>query len=142
MKNTVLLIDTDVLLDYLFKRQPFLDYADNIVKLLRTKQIKGYVSAQSLINAFYILRNDFAFAERKAIVRSFCYFVTICNVSGDMVVRALEDTSFSDFEDCVQMQCAISVNADFIITRNTKDFANSRIKAITPAEFLDIIKEK
>jgi predicted nucleic acid-binding protein len=139
MKDTVVLIDTDILLDYLIKRQPFLDYADNIVKLLRTKQIKGYVSAQSIINAFYILRSDFTFSERKAVIRGFYYMVTICNVSGDMVLNALEDETFSDFEDCVQMQCAISVNADFIITRNTKDFINSKIKAVTPAEFLGLV---
>jgi predicted nucleic acid-binding protein len=142
MKNTVVLIDTDVLLDYFFKRQPFLNNADSIVNLLREKRIIGYVSAQSLINAFYILRTDFTFSERKALIRGFCYMVTICNVSGEMVLKALEDETFSDFEDCVQMHCAVSVNADFIITRNTKDFANSRIKAITPAEFLDIINKK
>jgi predicted nucleic acid-binding protein len=139
MKNTVVLIDTDVILDYLYKRQPFLGNADKIVNLLREKRFNGYVSAQSLINAFYILRNDLTLTQRREIIRSYCYLVTVCIVSGDMVIKALEDTSFSDFEDCVQMHCAISVNADYIVTRNTKDFANSKIKADTPEEFLKTI---
>jgi predicted nucleic acid-binding protein len=139
MKDTAVLIDTDILLDYLIKRQPFLNNADKIVNMLREKRINGYVSAQSLINAFYILRNDLTLTERREIIHSFCNLVKICNVSGDIVLKALEDTSFSDFEDCVQMHCAISANADLIITRNTKDFANSRIKAVTPEEFLKTI---
>jgi predicted nucleic acid-binding protein len=127
------------MIDYISERHPFYDDSEKIINLLRDKTVKGYVSAQSLINAFYIMRTDFAFSERKALIRGFCYMVTICNVSGNMVIKALEDNSFSDFEDCVQMHCAINANADFIITRNTKDFVNSKIKAITPAEFLELV---
>jgi len=45
------------------------------------------------------------------------------------------DEVFMDFEDCLQYLCAKSVNADFIVTRNPKDFVNSTIPAILPDDF-------
>ncbi|MDR0992085.1 MAG: PIN domain-containing protein [Ruminococcus sp.] len=139
MKSTVLLIDSDVLIDYLTKRESFYENAKKIVDLCDNRLCKGVISSQCIANIFYILRQQYSFKERKALLRSLCTLFSICSVSGDIIVDALEDTSFSDFEDCVQMHCAISANADFIITRNTKDFANSKIKAITPSEFLELV---
>ena len=53
-----------------------------------------------------------------------------------------KDDNFSDFEDCLQMQCALSLRADYIVTRNVKDFAASEIPAVTPEEFLNILEEQ
>ncbi|MDR0992121.1 MAG: PIN domain-containing protein [Ruminococcus sp.] len=135
----VVLIDSDVLIDFLCKRDPFYVSAMKIINLRSNRLFQGFISSQCIANIFYILRQQYTFKERKALLRSLCTLFSICSVSGDMIVNALEDETFSDFEDCIQMQCAISVNADFIITRNTKDFANSKIKAITPSEFLETI---
>jgi predicted nucleic acid-binding protein len=139
MKDMVLLIDSDVLIDYLIKREPFYENANKLVELCSNRFFKGFISSQCIANIFYILRKKYTVKERRVLLRSLCTLFSICSVSGDMIIAGLEDFSFSDFEDCVQMHCAISVNADFIITRNTKDFTNSRIKAITPAEFLETI---
>lgn len=43
---------------------------------------------------------------------------------------------FSDFEDCLQEECAVAVSADYIVTRNPKDFVSSRVPAILPNDFL------
>ncbi|MDO5418329.1 MAG: PIN domain-containing protein [Lachnospiraceae bacterium] len=52
------------------------------------------------------------------------------------VLAALQNKVFSDFEDCLQAECALSCEAEYIVTRNIKDFENSNIKAVTPDEFL------
>ena len=44
---------------------------------------------------------------------------------------------FPDFEDCLQDECAAQSHADYIITRNTDDFSNSNVPAITPSDFLE-----
>lgn len=54
----------------------------------------------------------------------------------DTVRHALERNDFPDFEDCLQDECALQNHADYIITRNTDDFKNSSVPAITPADFL------
>ena len=52
------------------------------------------------------------------------------------ILSALDNEDFSDFEDCLQEECAVAISADYIITRNAKDFALSRVPAILPNEFL------
>ena len=53
-------------------------------------------------------------------------------------MNALDNANFKDFEDCLQDECAAAVHADYIITRNAKDFMYSRVKAVTPEEFLKL----
>lgn len=47
------------------------------------------------------------------------------------------DMQFKDYEDAVQSACAVRVKADYIITRNMKDFEESKVAAIKPSEFLN-----
>ena len=54
-----------------------------------------------------------------------------------ILLSALDNEYFSDFEDCLQEECAVAISADYIVTRNTKDFASSRVPAILPDEFLE-----
>ena len=56
-------------------------------------------------------------------------------------VEALEREEFSDFEDCLQDECAKGIGADYIITRNVKDFEQSKVPAITPEQFLEIVEK-
>ena len=59
----------------------------------------------------------------------------IASVSETSIHEAL-DLNWDDFEDCVQYTVGKSVNVDYIITRNTRDFAKSEIKTMTPEDFL------
>lgn len=56
-------------------------------------------------------------------------------------MKAVEMDSFKDFEDCLQNKCAETVNAEFIVTNNVKDFKMSTITAVTPVEFCQIVKD-
>lgn len=71
-----------------------------------------------------------------------CKMVSIVVADERIIVDALEYDDFRDFEDCVVAKCAESCNADYIITRNVKDFAGSSVRAITPEEFLELGKDK
>ena len=53
-------------------------------------------------------------------------------------LAGLENEDFSDFEDCLQMECAKSFEADYIVTRNVDDYSTSEIKAIMPKDYLDL----
>ncbi|MCX4340492.1 MAG: hypothetical protein OSJ72_12710 [Lachnospiraceae bacterium] len=61
--------------------------------------------------------------------------------SHEEVLKAIENEQFEDFEDCLQDRCAKSKGARYIITRNASDFAESEVSAVSPQEFLDIIKK-
>ena len=66
--------------------------------------------------------------------------VTVTGASHRRVVDAIERNDFEDFEDCLQDECAQEVQADYIITRNITDFVQSRVKAITPENFIKMRK--
>ena len=74
--------------------------------------------------------------ERRYYLRDICKIFSVASASQTEIVDAIEKATFSDFEDCLQDKCAKEVGADYIITINEKDFADSEIVAINPSEFL------
>ena len=138
----LVLIDTNVLLDVIARREPYVIFSEKIIDLCRQEIINGAIAGHSVLNAMYVLRKNFTLTERKEIFLSLCEFLYVESVDFGKIIQALKDDNFSDFEDCLQMQCALSLHADYIVTRNVKDFATSEIPAITPEEFLKILEEQ
>lgn len=62
--------------------------------------------------------------------------MTVCSAGHIEVMRAIDNAAFKDFEDCLQDECARTVHADYILTRNVSDFVHAHVKAITPEEYL------
>lgn len=139
MKNMVILIDTNIALDFLTMRQPYYDDARNIIRICADEQIQGYIAFHSLPNIFYILRKSHSEADRREMLRKLCFVLQVTGASHEKVCDAIEYKEFFDFEDCLQYECAREISADYIVTRNVQDFQYSEVKAITPKEFLDIV---
>lgn len=74
-------------------------------------------------------------------LKNLCFVLQVTGASHEKVCDAIERNEFSDFEDCLQDECAKEVSADFIVTRNAEDFQHSQINAITPQKFLEIMGE-
>jgi len=70
---------------------------------------------------FFILRKAFSVEERKNSLRSMCELFEVEGIDKAKILDALADDRFSDFEDCLRMECAISFRADYIVTRNNRD---------------------
>ena len=96
----------------------------------------GCIAAHSIPDIFYILRKSVPADERRETLRRFCQIFEVVGIDKDKLLDALNDADFTDFEDCLQSICAADFHADYIVTRNPKDFARSGIRAITPDEFL------
>ena len=79
--------------------------------------------------------------QRRSVIRSMLKVFDVAFFDKDSVFDALDKEDFKDFEDCLQDECADSCGADYIVTRNTKDFENSKVRAITPDEFLKLIEK-
>lgn len=136
MKNMLVLIDTNVMLDMLEKREPFYESSNDVLSLCACRKIKGCIALHTVSNIFYILRKNYSAENRRHLILGILKFLKVANVSHENVRHALERNDFPDFEDCLQDECAIQNHADYIITRNTDDFSNSNIPAITPSDFL------
>ena len=133
------LIDTNVLIDYVLERQPFTDSAEKIIILCKDKKIDGCIAVHSLMNIFYILRKEMTVEERKSFLYYLSEITEIIGIDKNKILSALSNNAFSDFEDSVQSECAKSFSADYIITRNIKDFINGTVQPILPDDFLKII---
>lgn len=72
-------------------------------------------------------------------MKKLCFVLRVTGASHEKVCDAIERSGFSDFEDCLQDECAQEISADFIVTRNSGDFQYSTIKAIAPQELLKIV---
>ena len=103
----VLLIDANILLDVLMNRQEFVTDSSMIWKLCETEQAKGYISVLTYANIMYIMRKQ-------------------------LTPEKIEEV----FEDAVQSATAEAIHADYIVTRNIKDFVKSKVVAFTPGELL------
>lgn len=131
------LIDTNVLVDYLASRQPFDESARLIIQSCQCESIDGCVSSQSIADIYYILRKSFSVSERRSLLLALCEILTVQGIDRDKLTAALKNAQFSDFEDCLQSQCAAAFRADFIITRNEKDFVFSAVPSISPDTFCE-----
>jgi hypothetical protein len=69
-----------------------------------------------------------------------CGFIDVTDINKQQIINAIKDERFADLEDCLQAECAASVGADYIITRNVDDFTNSIIPAIVPEKFLELVE--
>lgn len=105
------------------------------------RQITGYLAAHSIPNLFYILRKNYTQQERRRLIRNLCSIFRISALNLEKILSAVDNENFSDFEDCLQEECAVDVTADYIVTRNPDDFAGSRVKVIEP-ETLVVLLQK
>ena len=134
------LIDTNVLLDYVLTREPFYEDAKNIVVACADGKIKGCIVAHSISNMFFILRKDYNAEERREVLSNLCVLLDVEGIEQAKLMAGLQNEDFSDFEDCLQMECAKAYGAEYIVTRNVNDFKTSEIKAILPRDYLALHK--
>ena len=99
---------------------------------------KVVLQAHSISNMFFILRKDYTVKERREILLNICTIFDVEGIDKAKLLSGLANEEFSDFEDCLQMECAKSYGADYIVTRNVSDYSVSDIKAILPSEYLEL----
>ena len=133
-----ILIDTNVLLDYLLEREPFFEDAKKVILSCTEGNTKGCIAAHSISNMFFILRKDYTAKERREILSNLCTIFDVEGIDKAKLLSGLANEKFSDFEDCLQMECAKSYGAEYIVTRNVSDYSVSDIKAILPNEYLGL----
>jgi predicted nucleic acid-binding protein len=124
------LLDTNVVLDWLLDRKPWSDEALPLWQARDTGQLVTYIPASVLTDIFYIARRLVGEAAALAGVDR-CLALEVVPVDKAILLRA-RTLPGSDFEDNVGMACAEAERLDFIITRNTADFQHSPITAIAP----------
>lgn len=133
------LIDTNVIIDTVQEREPFCSDAKAVLASCIKKSVSGFVSAHSLCDIFYILRKDMSVEARLSLVGGLCKYLTVISERQNDFESITEDKETKDLEDSLQMLCAENYQLDYIVTRNIRDFVRSKVKAIEPRAFLNLL---
>lgn len=133
-----LLIDTNIILDFLLQREPFFQNADLLFQAIDSGQIVGYVTATTLTDIYYVARRHTGRIEqaRQAILETLTA-MAICPVDRAVLESAFA-SGLADFEDAVQIACAVTQQLDAITTRD-HNFSSSSISVLTVEEVLQQI---
>ncbi len=130
------LIDTDVILDFFFDRDPFAEQAAQLLSLCEKGSIKGFVTPVMISNIYYLLRKT---AKHEKVIDNLKKLIDILNVAAidkKIVLQAL-NSEFKDFEDALQNFSAYyEKDIKVIITRNIKDYKTSSLSVMAPETYL------
>lgn len=130
-----ILLDTNVLMDVVANRQPWVEDALVLFELANQKKITLVATDCSFVNITYINRKLFAKEELYSLLEELREFVHVIEM-GEAVIDDAIRSRWNDFEDCAQYYAAKCEKVDYIITRNEKDFSASDIPVLSPHSFL------
>lgn len=132
------LIDTNIVIDLLSKRKGFYEDAADLFSQADKKELILTISSLTFANTNYILTKLKSAKEARAVLKKFKVLVELLSLNDKITELALSDESFPDFEDGLQYYSAIENDIAIIITRNKKDFKNSKLPVLTAKEYLAI----
>ena len=130
-----LLIDANIVLDVLQKREPYWKDSSVIWKLCETEQVEGYISTLTFANLMYVMRRELDPAQIRDVLDKLRLIFLFADFTAADMEKAAE-MGWDDFEDAIQAATAERIMADSIITRNVRDFRNSKVIAFTPSEYI------
>ena len=131
-------LDTNVVLDFLLKRESFFAPARNVIALCLNRKYPLYISSVSFANISYLARKGCDGMSVNELLASLRAMLSVSTCDQNTVDNSLA-LNPKDFEDAMQYFSAEYVACDYIITRNGKDFPQSGIPILTPQEFIDQI---
>jgi predicted nucleic acid-binding protein len=131
-----ILLDTDVILDFLFDRKPFSDDTLQVLLKCENKELQAFVTPVIVANTYYLLRQKASLVYVIEQLKRLLTIISVLSMDQKQVLAAL-DSKFTDFEDALQYFSALQhTKIEAILTRNTKDFKLSELPVFTPKEFL------
>lgn len=136
-----LLLDTNVVIDYLGRKEPFFEPAEQIVAAGFFGDVALWMPAQSAADAFYVLSRYLDTARVQTLLAHLFEVVKPVALSADELIDAAR-LQWDDYEDCLVMLAASKAHADYLITRDKKGFARSAVPTLTPQEWVALQAER
>ena len=131
-----ILIDTNIVIDLLARRESFYKSAAQLFSLADKQKLELSISALTFANINYVLSRLKSTQVAREILRRFRVLVKVLPLNDKIIDLALNDSNFKDFDDGLQYYTAIVNEQDVIITRDLKDFKASKIPVMTADEYL------
>lgn len=129
------LIDLNIILDTLQKREPFYQDSARILALSENGTIEGLIAAHSWTTLFYLYQKDQSADLARVRMTELLQFLGVAAIDQKVIEQAL-NLPYRDFEDAVQMMAAVRSGAEYLITRNVADFKAGPLPIRRPAELI------
>jgi hypothetical protein len=130
------LFDTDIVLDLVLDREPFVKAAAALFVLHEQERMDAYISGITLVKVFYLTRKFKGIESARQAVKELLATLSVCPLD-QSVLEDARTLSFADYEDAVQHTSATASQLDAIITRNLDDYRNATLPVYSPTDFLN-----
>ena len=135
------LIDTNIVLDFLLQREPFSQEAELLFQAIDASEIIGYVTATTLTDIFYISRRHTRSIEQaRQAVSETLIVMMICPIDRAVLESAF-NSGLADFEDAIQIFGAVAQGLEAIVTRDAQGFLSSPIPVLSIQELLQQVRQ-
>lgn len=133
------LFDLNVVLDTLQRREPYYEDSASVLAQAEKETIKGALAAHSWTTLFYLYAKEQTADQARVRLTELLQFLSVAPVDQVVIEQAL-NLPYTDFEDAVQMMAAVRAGADYLVTRNVRDFKNGPLPVLQPAELSALIE--
>ena len=132
------LFDTNIILDVLLNRKNFVELSANLVGMVESKNIDGYLCATTMTTLGYLISKAVNKKQAKVEIQKLLTLFRIAEVNSTVLELSV-NSGFSDFEDAVQYYSGKCCEVDGLVTRNTKDYKHTKLPIYTPDELWGIV---
>ncbi|HEY0101293.1 MAG TPA: PIN domain-containing protein [Pyrinomonadaceae bacterium] len=133
------LLDSDVVLDFVLERKPFVEAAGELFELIAQGACDRYVSGITPINVFYLMRKAKGIDKARQAIGDLLIAFQVCPITHTVLKDACA-LPFADYEDAAQHASATASSLDAIVTRNLDDYKNATLPVYSPSDFLNHLK--
>jgi predicted nucleic acid-binding protein len=134
------LVDTNVLLDVILDRRPWADDATLLLDVIAKGDARGYIAGHAITTVYYIVERAQGRAAAVTAIGDLLQVLEVVPLEGADFQRALA-MGLRDYEDAVQVAAALHAGADFLVTRNERDFKGAAVKLRTAGEVLTLTRQ-
>jgi len=133
-----LLLDINVILDVVLRRSPWVDEAARLLAAVENGEAEGFIAAHTLTTIHYYVSKHRGRSAALAVIRDLLGIVRVVPVGGSDFLQALL-LDIDDFEDAVQTTAALAIGANYLVTRNVRDFNEKLLAIRKPGEVLALL---
>ena len=133
------LVDLNIILDVIGRREPHYGASAEVWGAIEVGEVEGLIAAHSMTTVHYLITRHLDDKRAKIALLDILKVFSVAGVDQDVIQDAV-GLGWFDFEDAVQMSAAAREGADYLITRNPKDFKDGPIDVVQPGEFLALLR--
>ncbi len=134
------LVDTNVVLDFLLDRLPFSETAAALFSQIELGRLNGFLCATTVTTLHYLVSKALGPNQARKDIHRLMTLFDVAPVNR-LVLEAALVSPLTDFEDAVLLESARHSGVTNLIIRNAKDFKKAKMSVYSPQEFLAALDE-